>query len=298
MKDTFDYITNHGRGGKGCVIVFAAGNDNSDLSAISFSQWAAYDRTIAVASSAISPPDAAEVKISTSNFGDEIDVCAPGGGPSGGTESRTLSSTNVASGDTAGSATAATNDYDDFGQTSCACPQVAGVAALMLSANSNLDWSEVKQIIRDTAVQIDAANTNPVGQWSGGFSQWYGFGRIDARAAVQEAHDRISIRPPFDRIPERVRWLVEGFIWDRRTWVMYLIVNYLSKEQLKYAEVQPDRKFFIEVSNMVESFMNKGTQPPPEVASAIYNIADDITTGRDVILKMGDYLALQGFLRK
>ncbi len=153
-------------------------------------------KTIAVASSTISPPDVSEVKISTSNFGTLVDVCAPGGGPAGGAEARTLSTTNVGTGDTAGSPTAVTNDYDDFGQTSCACPQVAGVAALMLSANSNLTWVEVRDILRSTAERIDIGNADPVGQWIDtdmdgvvDFSQWYGYGRINAHDAVQEADD-------------------------------------------------------------------------------------------------------------
>ena len=194
MKDTLDFMTTYGRDGKGSVVVFSVGNDDSDFT--TYRQWANYEKTIAVAASAISPPDAAEVKISTSNYGATVDVCAPGGGPSGGIEARTMSTTNVGSGDTAGSAGAASNDYDDFGQTSCACPQVAGVAALMLSINPDLTWVEVRQMLRDTAVQIDAANADPVGQWVDtdgdgvtDYSQWYGYGRIDAEAAVVAARD-------------------------------------------------------------------------------------------------------------
>lgn len=194
MKDTFDFLTTYGRNGKGCVVVFSVGNDNSDFT--TYRQWAAYEKTIAVASSRISPPDAAEVKVSTSNFGSLVDVCAPGGGPGGGAETRTMSTTNVGIGDTAGSPTAITNDYDDFGQTSCACPQVAGVSALMLSANPNLTWVEVRDILRSSAERIDIGNVDPVGQWIDmdmdgvvDFSQWYGYGRINAHDAVQEADD-------------------------------------------------------------------------------------------------------------
>ncbi|MGQ9608776.1 MAG: S8 family serine peptidase [bacterium] len=193
MKDTFDFITTYGRNGKGCVVVFSVGNNNLDFT--TYRHWAAYEKTIAVASSAISPPDATEVKVSSSNFGSLVDVCAPGGGPAGGTEARTLSTTNIGIGDTAGSLNAVTNDYDDFGQTSCACPQVAGVAALMLSANSHLTWVEVRDILRNTAEEIDTGNADPIGQWIDtdmdgvvDFSQWYGYGRINAHNAVQEAN--------------------------------------------------------------------------------------------------------------
>jgi subtilisin family serine protease len=185
MRDTLDFLTTYPRNGKGCVVVFSVGNDDSDFT--TYRQWAAYDKTIAVASSRISPPDAAEVKVSTSNYGAKVDVCAPGGGAAGGTETRTLSTTNT------GTGPGGTN-YDTFGQTSCACPQVSGTAALLLSVNPDLTWIEVRDILRRTAVRIDYANVDPIGQWVdldgdtvAEFSQWYGYGRINTSAAVDEA---------------------------------------------------------------------------------------------------------------
>jgi len=56
----------------------------------------------------------------------------------------------------------------------------------MLSACPRLKWSEVRDILRDTAVKIDST-----GQWrdvdGARYSSWYGFGRIDALAAVKAA---------------------------------------------------------------------------------------------------------------
>ncbi|HYN50728.1 MAG TPA: S8 family serine peptidase [Thermoleophilaceae bacterium] len=89
---------------------------------------------------------------------------------------------------------------NDFGGTSAATPLAAGVAALVLSADPDLTFIEARQILRDTAVKIDLANTDPVGQWldvngnpsnTSGLpaerSGWYGWGRVDAAAAVQTA---------------------------------------------------------------------------------------------------------------
>jgi subtilisin family serine protease len=211
MQDALDFITTFGRNGRGCVVVYSVANDNIDFT--TQRHWAAHEKTIAVASSAISPPDAAEVKVSTSSYGLGVDVCAPGGGPGGGAETRTLSTTNVGTGDTAGSAGAATNDYDDFGQTSCACPQVAGTAALMLSANPDLTWVQVREILRETAVRIDTANVDFIGQWQdldgdgvNEYSQWYGYGRIDVQAAVQAAQDLVGV-DPLDHIDT---WIMEN----------------------------------------------------------------------------------------
>jgi len=87
------------------------------------------------------------------------------------------------------------NDYDTaFGGTSHSSPTVAGAAALVLSGNPILSWDEVRGVLRRTAVRIDAANTNNVGQYVDNdgdgvneFSQWYGYGRLDVDGAVDES---------------------------------------------------------------------------------------------------------------
>jgi subtilisin family serine protease len=84
-----------------------------------------------------------------------------------------------------------------FGGTSSSTPLCAGIAALVLSANPELNWADVLNILASSAVKIDVGNTSTVGRWlnadglpvltSGGspiWSQWYGFGRINAAAAV------------------------------------------------------------------------------------------------------------------
>lgn len=103
-------------------------------------------------------------------------------------------------------------DYtNDFGGTSSATPLVAGVTALLLSANPELGWRDVKEILASTARQVDAADQdwfdrvhplapapvvagkNNVG-WvvNGGgfkFNHKYGGGMVDASAAVVRALD-------------------------------------------------------------------------------------------------------------
>ncbi len=89
---------------------------------------------------------------------------------------------------------------NNFGGTSSATPLTAGVGALLLSAEPDLTWVEVRQILRDTAVKFDLANNDPVGRWLDAMgnpsnmsgqppvrSGWYGYGRVDAAAAVQGA---------------------------------------------------------------------------------------------------------------
>jgi hypothetical protein len=105
-------------------------------------------------------------------------------------------------------------DYkNNFGGTSYATPVIAGVAALMLSVNNRLTWIEVRELLRGTAAKIDPANNNATGRWidvnglnSGQlgyagpfFSQFYGYGRINAAAAVQAARDYAFARDVYVR---------------------------------------------------------------------------------------------------
>lgn len=168
MDDTLTFLTVYGRGGKGTLTVYSAGNSGNLITG--FRVWAAHPRTMAIANSV--QPDGMGVErrrasaSDTSSFGPEIDICAQG---------HNAPSLNTTGGE------------QTFGGTSAAAPTVAAAAALMLSAEPALTWINLRDILRDTAVVIDGANVDPVGQWAGGFSQWYGFGRLDVNAAVQGA---------------------------------------------------------------------------------------------------------------
>lgn len=116
---------------------------------------------------------------------------------------------------------AAAWDYrSNFGGTSHATPLCAGTAALMLSANPQLTWTQVRDLMRNTAVKINPGETNANGRWqdiNGNFSnqaaydgnpvfsEFYGFGRIDAAAAVREAGwdiELVTTNLNFNDIPE------------------------------------------------------------------------------------------------
>lgn len=81
------------------------------------------------------------------------------------------------------------NKYDDKGGTSMASPQVAGVVALMWSANPSLigDIAKTEEILRSTAQPLTST------QNCGGFSGTnipnavFGYGMLDAFAAVKKA---------------------------------------------------------------------------------------------------------------
>lgn len=83
-----------------------------------------------------------------------------------------------------------------FGGTSAAAPMIAGVVALMLQANPNLTWRDVKHILAHSSRPTDLTQ----GQWhiNGArlvHSHNYGFGIPDASDAVEKALNWRNVPP-------------------------------------------------------------------------------------------------------
>lgn len=160
------------RNKKGCVILFAAGNDNLPLSGsddhrISHQGFALHSDVIAVAAS-----NSQDKRSGYSNYGPQLAICAPSSGSPG---------RSVVTTDRRGVKGYSSGDYTfDFGGTSSATPLAAGLAALILSVNPELTSKDVKDIMMDTADKIDAEN----GQYVDDHSVWYGHGRINAHEAL------------------------------------------------------------------------------------------------------------------
>ena len=89
------------------------------------------------------------------------------------------------------------NYNSHFNGTSSAAPTVSGVIALMLEANSDLTWRDIKHLLVTTSDKVDASKTHTQQgivqygwtQNSAGYEHhnWYGFGQINASAAVTAA---------------------------------------------------------------------------------------------------------------
>ena len=192
-----------GRQGQGCVICFAAGNGNLPLNEevtnyVYFDDggikqdpitgkvinpFAAHEDVIAVAAST-----AKNKKALYSNWGEEVWVCAPSNGmEDDGTKIGPSITTTSSMGNLGNSL------YTDrFGGTSSAAPLVAGVAALVISANPGLTAIQVKEILKDTADKINPGNTTDGKYDNNGHSKWYGYGKVNAGKAVRKALDMLS----------------------------------------------------------------------------------------------------------
>lgn len=225
QRATLTRAATEGRNGKGCVIVFAAGNANRPVSgSINEQGWpknALNGPTNWLAGFAIHP-DVIAVSASTSlgrkalysNWGSQISVSAPsnnappgmwlpelGSVSTGPTVQVQLKGRGVLTSDRLGAAGYSTGDFTpNFGGTSSACPVVAGVAALVLSVNPDLTAREVRQILQKTADKIVDPDPDPQlnlrkGTYNDqGHSEWFGYGKVNALKAVQEAR-RLRMTP-------------------------------------------------------------------------------------------------------
>lgn len=220
----------HGRNGKGCVIVFAAGNANRPTEGtIEERGWpndVLSGKTKWLSGFAVHP-DAIAVSASTSlgkksaysNWGLNISVSAPSNNAPPGMwlQSTGFVSTapevkqylpglGVFTTDRLGAAGYSPDDYTNtFGGTSSACPVVAGVAALVLSVNPDLTALQVKQILQQSTDKLVDSDPDPqlgtrYGSYDArGHSQWFGYGKVNAYKAVQAAQQQLSTLSPVSR---------------------------------------------------------------------------------------------------
>ena len=166
-----------GYDGKGVFITWAAGNDGD------YGGWASLDeRTTSYAVTAVCAIDILDQRPAWSTRGPNLWICAPG---------HDLTSTITA------------NRYTRrFAGTSGATPIVAGVAALVRAADPDLTWRDVKLILANSARKNHPSHTRLPGALKYGstserysFSYDYGFGAVDAGAAVALAKKWTDLPP-------------------------------------------------------------------------------------------------------
>lgn len=174
-----------GSGGKGTLYVFPGGNGHLEGDNSNLDEYANFYGVTAVC--AVNDHD---TRSSFSEKGANLWICAP---------------SNDRSDIHEGILTTENSDryYEEFGGTSASTPIVAGVAALMRSANPDLTWRDVKLILAASARKNDARNAG----WQDGarkygstsdsdryhFNHEYGFGVVDAKAAVDLAKEWRSL---------------------------------------------------------------------------------------------------------
>jgi len=114
-----------------------------------------------------------------SQYGSALDFVASS---SGGNQAIVTTDRTGANGYNTGSDYTTTGS-DGFGGTSSAAPLASGVGALLLSKNPGLTASDVRTAMRSTAAKI-GGNNGAAAYDINGFNQYYGYGQIDAGAAI------------------------------------------------------------------------------------------------------------------
>lgn len=124
-----------------------------------------------------------------SQYGPELDFLAPSNG----------GWNSVVTTDRRGSVGYSSGDYTmDFSGTSSATPAAAGVAALMLSRNPNLTATQVRSLMRQSCDKVGPLSYSGGETGAGGRNDEYGYGRVNARRAVEIAGGSAVATPTFN----------------------------------------------------------------------------------------------------
>jgi len=160
VKLKINELASVGREGKGTIILFAAGNDGIEIG----NDESAIDNVIGVGST-----DEENLRSIYSNFGDKIDILAPGGFELGITT--TYPNNKYIRAESA----------EPFVGTSASTPIVASLVCLLLEANPNLTRDQVQSIISLGADKIGSV------KYLGGKNAYYGSGKVNFSKSLKIA---------------------------------------------------------------------------------------------------------------
>lgn len=179
-EDAIRMALDSARGGTGGILLFSSGNDGGQpiwpgrlpgvisVNATSFCDERKH-------------PGSCDAQNWEGNWGDSLDIAAPG--------------VDIAATDMRGSYGFDAGDYTpEFGGTSAACPNAAGVMGLILSANPALKAREARYVLESTCDKVGGyayTPSRPNGTWS----PELGYGRVNAYNAVLAAQNFVAVSP-------------------------------------------------------------------------------------------------------
>lgn len=167
VTDAINLATSNGRNGLGIPFFSITQNDGTN----SIAYPASLDNVIAVGSI-----NSSGNRAPSSNFGTGIDIVAPG--------------VCIFTTDFKGAIGSTNSDYEScFSGTSAACPNAAGVMALILSINPSLTLAQARFILESTTDKLSGFtfSSGVSGQPNGTWNSEVGYGKVNANRAVSLA---------------------------------------------------------------------------------------------------------------
>ncbi|QOY51970.1 S8 family peptidase [Candidatus Sulfurimonas baltica] len=161
VKDKIVDLANTGRDGKGTIIVFASGNDDRDMG----NDESSIPEVISVGST-----DKDNLRAWYGNYGENLDIVAPGGYDIGITTLDSMGSNGISSID---DNYLLYNDSNSFIGTSASAPIISGVIALMLEKNPNLTRNEIENILKNSSDKIGNVS------YENERNNYYGYGKVN-----------------------------------------------------------------------------------------------------------------------
>ncbi|MEQ8704036.1 MAG: S8 family serine peptidase [Phaeodactylibacter sp.] len=225
-----------GPDGRGCLVFFAAGNYNApikDLDNTGFT-WRHPTQGLKTTTGPIlngyaAHPDVVAVAASTSlarksaysNWGTGITVAAPSDNWNPLNQQERLPGRGIwttDNEDTGLGFAPGSRFTGNFGGTSSACPLAAGVAALIKSVNPQRSAAAILEILKATTDKITDESPDPVlglrkGSYDAqGYSEWFGYGRINAAKAVRKAQPAADMKPDEPEPGERAIQIIAALV--------------------------------------------------------------------------------------
>jgi len=158
VQEKIDNMATNGRDRKGIVFVFASGNRGKENT---------NDESMIESVIGVGASDEENLRAIYSNFGDGLDIVAPGGYNLGVTTTYNSNNSNHISD------FMKAEDYDKFQGTSASAPIVSGAIALLLEKYPNLSREEIQKIIQKSSDKIGNV------EYINGRNNYYGYGKLN-----------------------------------------------------------------------------------------------------------------------
>ncbi len=163
IKSKIESMSNNGRNGKGIIFVFAVGNRGKSIP---------NDESMLESVIGVGSTDEENLRSIYSNFGEGLDIMAPGGFTLG------ITTTYAFNDETHPNPYMKAEDYKKFQGTSASAPIISASIALLLEKNPQLTRKEIQNIVLLSADKIGNI------EYLNERNDYYGYGKLNLDKAI------------------------------------------------------------------------------------------------------------------